>query len=81
MVGNKAIKTTTVTLETQFTQQKYVTYHILITFFMHTPLILVSGRQRQVNIYEFKSSLSIQRAPGQPATHRERERPYLNLKN
>lgn len=40
---------------------------------MHTPLILVSGRQRQVNIYEFKSSLSIQRAPGQPATQRERQ--------
>lgn len=51
MVGNKAIKTTTVTLETQFTQQKYVTCHILITLFMHTPLILVSGRQRQVDIH------------------------------
>lgn len=48
MVGNKTINTTIVKLENQFAQQKYVTCDILMIFFMHTPLIPASGRQRQV---------------------------------
>jgi hypothetical protein len=52
------------------------------------PLILVFGRQRQMDLCEFKSSLVYKAVPGQPGIHRgrlggwgEREREILDSKD